>query len=443
MDRILNGQTEPKNRIAQNTYPVWGIVVVMGLLFLSPFLSSYPAYVAFVICLYRMIRYDAKVFAVDYCVLAPMTQIFCAHSGMSLLLYLVLLAAVWYLIRGGIRNSANYILLIILMNYLLARMQLNVTQFLLCFGHLCMICVIVPKQDRKSAALATKLFCISLLISSVYALLVRNTWQLRAIIGAESEAIYSTGIMRFRGLLADPNYYMTFLVIGMVLLAKLKQSNEISTKYFMVGILCIIVLGIMTYSKSFVVMLALLVCIYVFWQFYNRKYLLGFLLLLGIVGCVHWVITSDSPFATVLARFSGNNLNKVTTGRTGLMVLYLKEVVSDYGSILFGKGLNDPGLAMDPHNLYIELMYYIGLIGLILYLTFFGTLVVEIQKTVGRNNSLNRVSNNTILIAVLIMFFSLHGMYQMIFYADIFLLMICMWIIPVQRENVDLSVSVL
>lgn len=425
------------NPISMHTYPMLSMVIVVVLLFLSPFFSSLPSYAAFAVCLYRAIRYDAKVFAADYCILAPMAQVFCASKGMSLLLYLVLLVGVWHVLRNGIRSNKSYVMLIVVMNYLVLRMQLSITNFLLCFGHLCMLCVILTKQDAKSATFAAKAYCTGLLISSAYALLFRNTWQLRRILGVEAEAIWGSGIMRFRGLIADPNYYMTMLVMGLVVLAKLRDCRHIGAPTFLVVAACYVVLGLMTYSKTFIVMLALLVLIYILWQFYNNKHIRGLIISLAILACIPWLLfAEESPFAVVLARFgSGSDLSDMTTGRTDVYAAYLKEIFSGWEVFSFGVGMADEGLVRDPHNIFIELVYYLGILGFAAYIAFFAAMVGTMKDIDLRVRKENMIAQNVSIIMVVVLFFTLHGIFQPVFYANAFIALLAILIIPKEAEE--------
>ena len=96
----MNGQTRWMG--SKTEYPLWGILAVMGLVLISPFVSPYLCYFAFVISICRMLRFDAKVFAVDYAILIPVCQFYRTTGGMSLLVWLCLVAAIWFFVRGKI-----------------------------------------------------------------------------------------------------------------------------------------------------------------------------------------------------------------------------------------------------------------------------------------------------------------------------------------------------
>ena len=108
-------------RLKVNTamgYPLGTMALALVLILLSPFVSSYLCYGALLVCVYRVMRHDATVFAADYCVLLPLSQLFRAPNGMSLQVYLCLFAAVWYLIRGSVKANSSVVWFLLLMNYL-------------------------------------------------------------------------------------------------------------------------------------------------------------------------------------------------------------------------------------------------------------------------------------------------------------------------------------
>ena len=53
--------------IGTTEYPAFSMLLVMALILLSLFTTVYLCYVAFIICIIRVIRYDEKIFATDCC----------------------------------------------------------------------------------------------------------------------------------------------------------------------------------------------------------------------------------------------------------------------------------------------------------------------------------------------------------------------------------------
>ncbi len=423
--------------IREERYPLWGLIVVMALNFMAPFITSLLVYPAFLICVYRVIRYDERVFVTDYAALTTISMLFRTSGGMSLMVYLCLFAAVWYFVRSGIRADRSYVMLIILLNYLILRMQFEISNLLLCFGQLFMLCVLLPKQDEESAERTIKTFCISLLVSSAYALLLRNTSQIVAIRGSEVPAFWGSTLMRFQGLFQDPNYYMSLLIVALALLMKLKNSNRIRSWHFWCMGVGFAAFGLLTYSKTFFLMLVLLVGVYVVWQFWDRKFARGVALTFtGAVAAAVLLLADFSPFAVILTRLTNaTNLDELTTGRSEVFVAYMNVITENVGSALFGQGLAAQGLQKDPHNLYLEIVYYIGVIGLLLLVCFIGAMTHLMKRKARQTGKQNLFAKYAVLFTVLVLHFALHGMFSIITYACFSLAVLS--ILLTKKEEVD------
>lgn len=421
-------------------YPFWGMLLVAVLLMVSPFTSSLLPYGAFVICLYRMVRYDEKVFVADYCLLIPFTFLFQTSGGMSLVVWLCLVAAIWYFIRGQISANSLVVFLLLLLNYLITRMQMNINNFVLCFGQLFIFYVLLPKQDAHSAERAIKVFCWSLILSSVYALIFRNSPQLRAIIGAESEAIWGSGIKRFRGLFRDTNYYMALVIVGLALLCKLKEAGRLRPVPFWIQSVAMAAFGVLSYSKTFFLMLVLLVGTYIIWQFWNRKVFKGVFFTTLVMVAAFYVLTAEnSPFAVVLERMtSSKNLSDFTTNRSDLVVAYWRAITDSVGTFLFGYGLDASLLqGVGAHNLYLEVTYYSGVVGLVLIAGFcIAMLRWIVRRTVGFQNQ-NFIAKYVVLLMAAGVYCSLQGMFLIHCYATFFLGLLSLRIVKEETEEKD------
>ena len=431
----MNGQTRWMG--SKTEYPLWGILAVMGLVLISPFVSPYLCYFAFVISICRMLRFDAKVFAVDYAILIPVCQFYRTTGGMSLLVWLCLVAAIWFFVRGKIKVNSALVAIILLLNYLLLRMQMNISNFVLCFGQMLVLYVLLPQQDDVSAKRIVKAFCWSLVITSLYALLFRSTAQIAAIRGAESAAIWGTSIMRFSGLIQDPNYYITLLLVGMAALCKLKETANISTLLFVFLIVALSVFGVLSYSKTFFVVFILLGGVYVIWQFWNKKIYKGiFFSMCAIAGLLFIVLSKNSPFAIVLARLtSGGTVSDLTTRRSDLFLVYWKSITETIGVFIFGNGL-DAALLQDKgtHNLILECIYYIGAIGLVLITALYSGIVTGIVRHNEKTKKQNIISKYTVLLIVMVEFLALHGLFEIITYACFFVAFVSIYIVKREQE---------
>lgn len=428
---IFNKQSLRPAADRENKYPHWGIILVLALNLLTPFVSPYLPYLAMALCVLRVIRYDERVFATDYSVLITVSMLFRTTGGMSLLIYLCLFADVWYFIRRGIRGEAPVVLVVLLANYLLLRMQMNFADFALCFGQLFLLRILLPEQDAHSAKRTIKAFSLALILTSVYALIFRENSRIVAIRGTEAPAFFGSSIIRFYGLFKDPNYFSLLLITSVAGMMKLKDSKAIGWPFFLVGSGLLIVFGILTISKTFFLMLLLLIVLYLVWQFWNKKILRGVFMTGGVALAVAALLLSDnSPFATVLDRItSATNLDELTTGRSDVFGAYLSAITENVWTILFGLGLGASRLGLDPHNLYIEITYYLGLVGLGLMVAYYCTLIHAINfrhKDYGRQSM---IAKYLPLFMVVMVHMPLHGMTTFPTYTAFFIAALSMLVI--------------
>lgn len=417
-------------------YPIWGMVLVAVLLMVSPFISDLLPYGAFVICLYRMVRYNTKVFLSDYCLMIPFTFLFRTSGGMSLLVWLCLVAAIWYFVQGRICANSIVVFLLLLLSYLITRMQMNINYFVLCFGQIFFFFVLLPEQDSRSAEQAIKLFCWSMILSSVYALIFRNTPYLGGIIGYESDAIWGSGIKRFQGLFNDPNYYMALLVVGLALLCKLKEAGRLHPASFWVQSVAMAAFGILTYSKTFFLMLVLLVGTYIIWQFWSKKVFRGvFFTIVVMIAAIYVLSSENSPFAVVLERLtSSKDLSDFTTNRSDLFIDYGKAITKNVWTFLFGYGFNAPLLRKGAHNIYLEIAYYSGIVGLVLIVGFYVSMLRWIGKGTPGFQKQNIIAKYVVLLMAVVVYCSLQGMFLIHSYATFFLALLSLHIVKQETE---------
>lgn len=402
-------------------YPFASLGAALVLIFLSPFVSLTLNYLAFGICVYRVIRYDESVFAVDYCVLSGVSYIFLTTGRVSLFAWLSIVAAIWYLVRGGLAVNASLILLIAVFDYMLVRMGTAINDLVLCFSQLLMLYVLLSRQRRESIVPCALAFCGSVLVSSGYALVFRNAYQLRSLLGSEVAAYWGSSLTRFQGLFRDPNYYMTMLTVAIVLLVVLWVNRYVSARALVAGACPLVLFGALTYSKTFLIVLALLVVLFLGMLVHEGRY--GLALGGALLAVVAVVVLSQTVFSVTLLRISSaDSLYDLTTGRSELLVEYLREIAESAEVLLFGKGLSAEILGRGTHNLFLEFAYFLGLTGLLLMVAY----AVSLLRLAGRRfrregENPNGVFRYVALVAFVLLFCTLQGMTFSITYTMLYL----------------------
>lgn len=405
------------------TYPIQGISVILALIYLSPFVSSLLNYAAFLMCMYRLVKYDERVFSVDYCCLISVATVFALPGGFSLVVVLSLLAEFWFVVRDGAVLDSAMAVLFLLVCYLMLRIQSSVSGFVLCVSQLLIFHRMLSFADTQTILLDIGAFVLSVLTSSVYALVFRKTSAMTAIVGREVLAYYGSSLTRFQGLFRDPNYYMSLVIMAIVLLTLLYFKKYISKALFSAGIVCMFFFGALTYSKTFLFLICLYWGLCFFYLLRAGRYIFAAAFSVGTV--VLAIILSNTLFATTLYRItSASSVSELTTGRTDMFEEYWREIISSPCTMLFGKGLSAQLLKKGTHNLFLEIQYYVGAIGLTLYLFYFGALVVRMQKKSAAGCYPSRLFSNSPLIVFIVLFSSLQGMFSISVYTLLYLAVI-------------------
>jgi len=175
-------------------------------------------------------------------------------------------------------------------------------------------------------------------------------------------------LSRFSGLAFDSNFYalsnytiIAYLLFGVKKLTPLRG----------VLILFLLISGVMTISKSFFLVIGVLLLFYIAKNISRIKHFLVFVVV-AIVGM--WIFSSISnklgydAIEMVLSRFvKGGSLADNTTGRTDIWKYYI-ELFNANGikKWFFGFGFN-ANVDHAAHNTFIEFLYHYGFVGLILW----------------------------------------------------------------------------
>jgi O-antigen ligase len=272
-------------------------------------------------------------------------------------------------------------------------------------------------NDHRSVLWA---FVIAVLLATIYALAFPDNKVLLSMVRQNLEV--DDG--RFRGLYPDPNYYATFAVLAMVSLMCLDWYKHINRIVYYGSFAILIFAGVQTVSKSFILMLLVILVYYGVNMFAQRKYFVGILLLIMIAFFTIWAIEGKIEWLdAVLQRFeNAEDMNELTTGRTEIWKRYSDYIFADIGTMLFGEGLNAPLVGSEgTHNIFLESVYYLGIIGLILLISFTIAVIRQIKQKMETNSKAPFLRFLPIL-AILLMYFFLQGISSILFYLSLFIM---------------------
>ncbi len=304
---------------------------------------------------------------------------------------------------------------------MLLRMQTAISDFVLCFSQVILLYVLFHDLERENVIRNSLAYIISVILSSCYAMLFRNASQLKTLIGSETVAYWGSSLSRFRGLFRDPNYYMTTVLIALALLIVLCLNRHITKLQFIILTPFLVVFGTLSYSKTFIIVLAVCVLLFLALLIKKKYYLpaFGSLLAIGLGGAV----LANTLFAVTIYRItSSDSLYDLTTGRSALLLEYFEEITRSVQILFFGEGLSAEVLTRGTHNLYLEIVFYMGLVGLIFMLLYFGSCVrMVLRRFECEDRNPNGVLKYTVLIVFVLLFCSLQGLTFAITYVMLFL----------------------
>lgn len=177
---------------------------------------------------------------------------------------------------------------------------------------------------------------------------------------------YGSDISRYTGIFSDPNITTIFIILSMLLCLWLYQHKQINSMLFLV-LCCILTgLGIATGSKSCFLLLIVFWIVYFFSRTENNL-LKGGLVIVAIMILVTFSATNLYEFYQY--RFFGAE-SGITTGRTDIWETYIS-ALNDGGdaSWILGFGINTTDLPNDraAHNVFLQVIYNTGIIGLVTY----------------------------------------------------------------------------
>lgn len=228
---------------------------------------------------------------------------------------------------------------------------------------------------------------------------------------------------RFSGLTADPNYFAVEILLLMSCLTQLYFAQKIKNEFYF-EILVLFILGFLTISKAYFITFCVFGILTIIALFIKRiknkekiwKDLLWYsvVVVIAVIICLPQVLSICQRFVSKSFVFFETNdgsmaFNTITTGRSELWIKYIKEILSSPKGLLFGHGIGGvlPASAAEvsPHNVFIEFLYYFGLLGSILMLSLVVILFIKTSKKSNRKY-INFIS----IITIMIMLFSLNAL---------------------------------
>ena len=224
---------------------------------------------------------------------------------------------------------------------------------------------------------------------------------------------------RFSGLDGDPNYYTALLMPAIIILLTLLFQRKQKYKFLIFLLFCTFsYFGVKTLSKSFAliyVFSALIILVFNLKKHPLSTVLILLLLVFIIIANPFGLLTNI--FLRLDSSLDFSNLSVGTSGRSVIWASYWNSIMENPFRLLFGYGIGADYLnGYASHNIYIESIYKIGLIGFSLF--FLLCSIIFCKNISVRDGGKVFVLNFLPLTVTLILLFFLEGLtnYDLFFY---------------------------
>lgn len=352
-------------------YLLWTISAMCILL--GVVTTSYLAIIPVLLFLYVLFFLGIDTAMVLLFALMPFANVFKLTPSSTSLFTICELVLVGYLaIKRGIKKPFFCTVLVMAAYYFAFSVQnlqiLTILKAVIMFFLVYDYCQGANKED---VVLISRLLAISMIVMLLFSL---NGKYFSSVVPYLNDLDYlidttghATTTIRSSGFLGDPNYCAAMLLMTQALLCVLYYYKSMGNEFWIyTGFL--IPLGLFTYSKSYILCISVL-CVMLFLFVLLPKHRgWAAVALVGMIALVYLIMQGKIPLVqTILERFTHGSL---LTGRSQLNDDYLAYIFNDARSLFLGSGITTDrfyGARNNVHNIYIELLFKLGIVGTMLY----------------------------------------------------------------------------
>lgn len=373
-------------------YKLWLASFGLMLLIVAGTFSSIFTYLAFALAVVSIIFLSENnaMALIMFCM--SFANIFKASTGaQSFFTYLILLFVLICVIRYGKFNSTFLCAMMIFVLFLLIQMPFsaNILRTIKFIANIFIIYYVTILLDQKQYSKIFIAYVLGVIIASTIAAsgLIPN---LADFIGSKELGNMYGEEARFSGLYPDPNYYSTNVIISLCLLVILNFKKKLNAVVSIFLAVLLIAFSIMTFSKSAFLMLVLPTILLIYSKIKCKRYFLAVGITVFVVAVIVAVLSGKiEALEIVIARFKeADDLSSLTTGRSDIWLYYIEYLFDNPLVFFFGRGFGADMLGRAAHNTYIDLFYYLGLVGVVILVAVFILIIRQSQRS-SKYNFLN------------------------------------------------------
>lgn len=317
-----------------------------------------------------------KVAFYNLLILMPYAMVFKLSSGStSLWTYYMLFAAVLVAMRVKRINAKVLTLLLCFVVYTVFGVKGAVTDWIKQIAAVLLLYFFVKTADIEDAKNYTAAYGLGLLGSSIIGLnKVTNPAIVKYFSSLKSEYINGVSTYRFTGLYLDPNYYAVGLVLILFLGILLLVNKKAPKAVFIPMLLALLYFGFLSYSRMFIISVALAVVFFTGYLLKGRKGVgiaVAFAVIIGVM--IYFIGTQTTLIDGLLSRFGRAD---ISNNRFNIWSSYMNYIVGTSHVLFLGTGLGSPYYnGVGPHNTFIEVLYFMGVVGSVLYYYLLGIIM--------------------------------------------------------------------
>lgn len=191
---------------------------------------------------------------------------------------------------------------------------------------------------------------------------------------------------RYSGFDLDPNY---FALQSLIAFWSFFIANKMDDKYNYCLLVILIIIGLATISKMYIITLIVSAIIYLTLNIKQIKKFSINKLLIAIGALIFLMSVSNKYILPVFESRIENieNVEQLTTGRSEIWIKYVKYILNNPKVLLIGNGIGTPYLdGTASHNTYILIVYRLGIIGTIIFISFLYSIIKKHKTKININN---------------------------------------------------------